>query len=304
MHVTASPSPEGREKAETLLGKGVEELSVANVVAPAVVTTPEGEPLMLAARLSVDDLAAVRAGFMAYPMDTTVRSLGVRNRSRVFGYGARHVVMQRNGCRECSGGQDAPEAHARITAAALVLRSMMRDALPEVAARDEARATAVRDDWRMRGTQWTSGVLNHTSPLPYHYDRNNLEPVWSAMIVARRGVRGGYLHVPELDLTVECRDGDVVFFPGWQFVHGVTPLHKTARDGYRFTAVYYAVAGMTACLDPEAEMAQARQARTAREEDTRPNSERLSQRDAIRKKRPGARGGIAQDWRRNPRLSG
>lgn len=275
--LVVDPEPAAREKAAALVGAGVPEPTTEpNVVAPAVVVDVAGEPLLLAARLDDDALRRFRQGALDYPMRSTARAVGIRNRSRVFGFGARAVVMKRNGCHLCAGALDAPAAHERLVSAAESLRDIFRKILPEEAARDENRTRlAVLPEWRIGDTQWTSGVLNRTSPLPYHYDRNNLEPVWSAMIVARRGVRGGYLHVPELGLVVECRDGDVVFFPGWKYVHGVTPLRRTARDGYRLTAVYYAVAGMAECLPPEEEMARARADRTRREGDLRPAAERL-----------------------------
>lgn len=277
--IVVDPNPDDRAKAHGLVGTGVPEmLTEPNVVAPALVTDRNGEPLLLALRYSATDLASVRQGFLRYPMDTTVRAVGIRNRSRVFGYGARRVVMQRNGCRACSGADEAPEAHAQIVGAVHALQTLLREALPTVADRDETASQVVLPDWRMGGTQWTSGVLNKSSPLPYHYDRNNLEPIWSAMICVRRGVRGGFLHVPELGLVVECRDGDVIYFPGWHFVHGVTPLHLRTRDAYRYTAVYYCVREMRDCLPSADEIVWARQDRTARESDTRSHAERLGKR--------------------------
>lgn len=124
---------------------------------------------------------------------------------------------------------------------------------------------AISPDWLITGTPWTSGVLNETSAMPYHVDGNNLR-AWSAMIVARRGITGGHLHIPEYDLTVECRDGDVIWFPGWQLMHGVTPITRRTPDGYRYTAVFYTVRGIAACLDPVEELARARAARSARED--------------------------------------
>lgn len=213
------------------------------------------------------DLARYRHAVMAYPMDTTVRSGGVRNKSRVFGYGARSVIMKRNACRVCAGAMEAPEAHATIEAAADALHDALVEIVPARAAHDREVARArVLGDWMMgERSPWTSGVVNKTSPMPYHYDRNNL-PVWSAMVVARRGVRGGHLHVPEYDVVLPCRDGDVVAFPGWDLMHAVTPMTYRGSSPYRFTAVYYGVAAMGDCEGADDELAAGRARRTTGED--------------------------------------
>lgn len=267
------------------------------VVKAGTIVVAGGEPVMAVVRLAADARNRMRRAMLSYPMDSTVRAAGVRNRSRVFGYGARQVMMQRNACRACSGADQAPEAHAAICRSAVDLAALYAEVLPEHAERDrETAEAAVLPDWRIGGTQWTSGVLNHTSALPYHYDRNNLEPVWSAMVVCRRGARGGLLHVPELGANVECRDGDVVFFPGWRFVHGVTPVTMAEPGAYRFTAVFYAVRNMKACLPFDLEVERGRAERTQREADLRPADERVAppSPSAVGKRR----GGIPQGWRR------
>lgn len=236
-----------------------------NVTAPATVRDAEtGEPVMVVKRY-LGDMAKLRRAFMDYPMSTTKRAIGIRNRSAVFGNVSRRVHMKREGCRACGGASTAPGPHHAILEAGANIFGQLRPD-HEQAARDETLATnKIPADWRIPDTPWTSGVLNESSPLPYHYDRNNL-PTWSAMIVARRNVDGGHLHIPEYDLVVECRDGDIVWFPGWHYVHGVTPLRLTKPDGYRYTAVYYTVRGMGDCLPAAEELRRARTGRSARED--------------------------------------
>ncbi|NBQ37927.1 MAG: hypothetical protein EBU42_10465, partial [Synechococcus sp.] len=101
--------------------------------------------------------------------------------------------------------------------------------------------THLHPDWRLGGTPWTSGIVNDTAGLYYHYDRNNFPGVWSAMVVVRAGTRGGHLHIVDYDLTLACRDGDLIYFPGMDLMHGVTPITSSLRGGYRFTSVYYSV---------------------------------------------------------------
>jgi hypothetical protein len=164
-----------------------------------------------------------------------------------------------------------PAVHEAIASTSDVLAGMLTALLPDRAERDRAVATdAILPEWFMGGW-WTSGVVNRTSPLPYHLDSNNLD-VWSAMVVVRRGTRGGHLHVPEYDLTLPCADGDVMFFPGYRLLHGVTPIRKLGnargenRDAYRISAVYYTVSAMQHCGPFDESFADGRRTRSEREE--------------------------------------
>jgi hypothetical protein len=111
---------------------------------------------------------------------------------------------------------------------------------------------------------WTSGVINKSSQLPYHRDGFNYE-TWSAMPVVRRNMAGGYLNFVEYNAVVACRDGWVLFFPGYKYVHGVTPMESKGDDAYRYSIVYYALRGMKDCFTYAAETARGQIERTERE---------------------------------------
>lgn len=262
-HLTAT-----RVAAEpSLLQRGAPS-AAPTVRSPALVTDAEtGAPVLVTVRFP-GDLSAYRWALLSYPMDTTVRAGGIRNISRVFGYTARQPLMQRNSCRACNGASLAPEVHGAICGAADPLADHLETLVPERVAADRALVhAAVHGDWLLgESAWWTSGVVNRTSPLPYHYDKNNF-PAWSAMVVIRRAVRGGHLHVPEYDLVVDCRDGDVVYFNGSDLMHGVTPMRRIERSGYRLSAVYYPVAKMAKCASFSEELARGRVARSAKEDD-------------------------------------
>ena len=237
-----------------------------NVEAPVLLRdADDGHPLGLVLRCDPDLLASLRRAARSYPMTTTLRSNGVHNRSSTFGFSSRNAVLRREGCRECNSATEAPEAHAALTGAAPRLAAMLEAEMPDLVKGDRDTASAILPEWRMHGTQWTSGVLNETSPLPYHYDANNL-PTWNAMVVMRRATRGGHFHIPEYDVTLPCRDGDVCFFPAYHLLHGVTPIRLVEGDGYRYTAVYYTVRRMQECLPWEEELAHGRATRSTRED--------------------------------------
>lgn len=224
-----------------------------------------GNPLLALMRYR-GDLGAYREAIRAYPITTNVRAAGIRNKANVFGYVSRNPIMKRAACVECAGARTHPKEHRGIIDAASVLAEMMREVVPDVHRQQLETLEAVKPEWKLPGGLWTSGVLNKTSALGYHYDRNNFD-AWSAMPVIRRHTRGGNLHIPRLDVVLKLDDGDVLFFNGQAWVHGVTPIKLLRDDAYRFSAVYYPVRKMKQCLAWEEELEHAREWRT-RNEDT------------------------------------
>lgn len=221
------------------------------------------------AYLPVAGMAELRRAVLHLPSWGTTRrgGTGTENKSRTFGYSPRRPTMRREACRETSLGAEAPDVNRTLTAWATRLGDVMRDILPEQAQHDADVTAKVLPEWRLGETEaWTSGVINRTSELPYHRDAFNF-PVWSAMPVVRRHVDGGHLHIPEYDATIQCRDGWALFFPGYQLVHGVTPLKLSRPGGYRISVVFYALAGMKDCFTAALETRYGQQQRTARERD-------------------------------------
>jgi hypothetical protein len=208
-------------------------------------------------------VADLRRAVLTIPMNHTLRATGMDNDSRTFGYRPRKVQMGREGCGLTNTAVENPRAHAVLENVSGWLTAMLDGFAPELAKHDAAILSEVEDEWRM-GKLWTSGVINRSSRLPYHRDKNNF-PTWSAMPVLRRGVTGGYLHVPEYGATIACRDGWAVFFAGHQLVHGVTPMRQTQDDGYRYSVVYYALKGLKDCHTAAVEEAEAKRRRTLRE---------------------------------------
>lgn len=150
-----------------------------------------GEPAVALTRYP-GDLAELRRALLRWPNTTTLRAAGSRNAGGVFGHVAANAVLRRNGARVASAAIAQPEAHATVCRTAALLAEQLREIVPERAQRDtELTRGLIRQEWMVaQEAWWTSGVVNWLSPLPYHFDRNNLE-TWSAMPVVRRGVEGG-----------------------------------------------------------------------------------------------------------------
>jgi hypothetical protein len=213
----------------------------------------------------VPELRAAVRGVKYSSSGVTRQQMGIENHSRTFGMAPRKPFQTREACRPTSLSYEQPEIHDVLVRTADRLSQMMRQIAPEVYDNDKVETNAVADEWRIsEDSLWTSGVINKTSTLPYHYDGNNFN-MWSAMPVVRRGIRGGALSMPEYGVTVECRDGWVLFFPGYRYLHGVTPIAHVTKDAYRYSVVYYCLRGMKDCFTYAVEQAEARKKRTARE---------------------------------------
>jgi hypothetical protein len=211
------------------------------------------------------DLKRLRKSILDTAMSTTLRSNGMRNLSRTFGMAARSVVLKRESCRPASLAWENPEAQMTLNATASDLGKFLKSVLPEIYEEDEKVVDQVLPEWRMtEDSLWTSGVINSSSQLPYHRDRANFE-TWSAMPVLRRNMKGGHLTMPEYGITINCRDGYALWFNGNKYVHGVTPMNATSKDGYRYSIVFYALRGMKDCHTYAVEVGEARKKRTERE---------------------------------------
>ena len=269
--------------------------TLAAVYAPRV-ATPEQVNLMVGDMVPVRAPSPISPGTVVYDADTREPILGYlplidpapfrravlaidasggvqrannfRSRSRTFGYAPRRPVIWREACTITSLGRDQPEIERVLESYADQFSDGLAAIDPELVERGQRETKEVRPDWKLGEARlWTSGVINDTAQLPYHRDGFNF-PVWSAMPLVRRGTRGGHLHLPEYDLVVPCFDGTVTFFEGFRLVHGVTPIQRVkGKQGYRISAVYYALRGMKNCRSAAEEAAYGRAKRTEREAD-------------------------------------
>lgn len=210
-------------------------------------------------------VTALRKAVTDTNYSTTLRSSGTRNVSRTFGFTTRSAVLQREACTPTSLAWESPEAQMTLNQTAEDLATFLLEELPEVYEQNYREIQNVLPEWRMTDDAlWTSGVINQSSALPYHRDGANFD-TWSAMPVVRRGMDGGHLHMPEYDITINCRDGWALYFNGYAYVHGVTPMAPRAKDGYRYSIVFYAKRGMKDCHTYAVEVGEARARRKDRE---------------------------------------
>ncbi len=254
-----------KEQADEVVGAKVEALE-PNVNEAGIYRDKEtGEAILVYAPYPAA-ITPLRKAVLDTNYSTTLRASGTRNVSRTFGFTNRSAVLQREACTPTSLAWESPEAQITLNETAKVLGDYLREQLPEVFEHDMNELEQVLPEWRMtEDALWTSGVINQSSALPYHRDGSNFD-TWSAMPVVRRGMDGGNLHMPEYGITINCRDGWALWFNGYAYVHGVTPMSPRAKDGYRYSIVFYAKRGMKDCHTYAVELGEARARRQGREE--------------------------------------
>lgn len=234
--------------------------------------------LAIVTKLHPDWRAALRDAVRSTEMQSTARTGANMGRnlggtSRTFGWQERRIMTGRESCRATTMAVEHPEQHAVLEGLAGHLSRTFEQLHPQQARDDWSTVTgAVAPEWRMADdTIFTSGVINKSFQLPYHYDSQNFDS-WSAMPTLRRGVRGGHLHLPEYGFAFPCEDGDVVWFCGRRLLHGVTPMTTPplakrvgGSEPYRFSVVFYSLRGFKDCATHAVEMGEAAKRRTQRE---------------------------------------
>ena len=99
---------------------------------------------------------------------------------------------------------------------------------------------------KLGNTPFNALVMNNMRPLIYHYDDFKL-PVenWVMMVVARGGVEGGELVLPEYGLAFAPEGAAFIGFNGCTTYHGVMEMKPRADDTrvvpHRFSVVFYAL---------------------------------------------------------------
>jgi len=255
------------DEATAIVGEFVQPID-ANITKAGIYVDADTNEPFLAYFPMEEEVNLLRRAVLNVKYSATRRSqMGFTNESRTFGMAPRKVIQTRNSCRPTRLASEQPDEHSVVVAFAEKFARMYKEFAPEQFENDTnvMDNSGIDKEWRMTDDAlWTSGVINKSSQLPYHRDGFNYE-TWSAMPVIRKGMNGGYLHFVEYDAVIACRDGWVLFFPGYKYVHGVTPMEPREENAYRYSIVYYALRGMKDCFTYAAETARGQKERTERE---------------------------------------
>jgi len=195
------------------------------------------------------------------------RGSGLKNEARVFGFSPRMPTRNHHDyCSISNMSIEFPEAHKKLMEWGITASDLYKKHSKEMWTDHKKWITDnIRSEWLMPKSVFSSGIVNRTSQLKYHYDRGNIENGWSCMFTLKDGIQGGDLSIPGLDVTVSLPHGSALLFNGQKILHGVTPIHRRKPGAERYTIVYYTLAQMRNCMSPADEIKRAQKIRDSRE---------------------------------------
>lgn len=219
-----------------------------------------GAPLLILSSVQVPP--SFRAACHAVEANTSFRTNGLKTTSRAFGTLTRNVIRG-DFCRASEVAAKQPREHDALTAMGAQLAQVYREHAPDAYAEHARKADGVPRDFRLRDTPFTSGNLNKNSSLAYHLDKGNAQAAWSAMVVLRERVSGGFLVLPEFGVSLELPDGACLLFDGQATWHGLTRVIAEPQ-GYRYSVVYFSLKAAWQCLPYEDELTRIKRKATER----------------------------------------
>lgn len=121
--------------------------------------------------------------------------------------------------------------------------TLIKKYLPKIYEKQkEVISKNVVKQWRFSDL-YTSSISNYNISAAYHRDVGNLKDTVNSIFSKRFDSVGGYLNVPDYDITIECADNSMICYPAWKNVHGVTPIHANSNRGYRNSLIFYPLKG-------------------------------------------------------------
>lgn len=106
----------------------------------------------------------------------------------------------------------------------------------------------------MKGSVYTSGIVNYNNGLGYHKDSQNFNDFYSGMLTLKNSIIGGELSLPEYGVAIDLPDSSLLFFQGQNVLHGVMPFKLKTRSSYRVTSVFYAMQPLCKCGSKQQEL--------------------------------------------------
>jgi hypothetical protein len=192
---------------------------------------------------------------------SSTRTSGLVTSSRIFGYSPRNGIRNAP-CRSATLAFESPAQNQILKRFATVASDYYNKTNKDLAERhSQMTDEKVLPIYKMDGSMFTSGIVNHNNPLKYHFDSGNYNGVWSAMFAFKRDIEGGHLACPEIDVAFKCSNCSLVMFDGQSILHGVTPIKKLKPDAVRYTVVYYSLKAMWSCESPSNELERMRSKR-------------------------------------------
>ncbi len=178
------------------------------------------------------------------PKKLMTRASGVKQYSTIIGSVPPRPMSGRNYCSISSVHR---EESARTFLKAMLgacreAEALLKEILPE---QYEKQVKLIEEyvpkKYRL-GKCFTSSINNYNISAPFHRDTGNIKGCVNVIINKKQDVKGGDLHVPDYNATMNGQDNSILVYPAWRNVHGVTPITPTKEGGYRNSLVFYPLA--------------------------------------------------------------
>jgi len=240
------------------------ESDAKNIITEDTIITTNGQPVILYCRLK-ENLDNLRWAVQNINYVKGERSRGLISQSAVFGFKPK-IAMRQDYCSATAMARNNAKEHFIITDFAKNLSNYYENNFTEVFAKHKNIVKEkIKDQWVIKGTPFTSGIVNKDNPLKYHFDAGNFKGVLSNMVAFKKNMIGGRLVIPAYDIKLEIEDGSLSIFDGQSILHGVSPFIKQNDNAYRYTIVYYTLEQMWKCETITDELIRIRQKKKERE---------------------------------------
>jgi hypothetical protein len=123
-------------------------------------------------------------------------------------------------------------------ASCLEAENIIKELTPIIYQRQVKLFEDVKKEWRF-GNIYTGSISNFNISAPFHRDTGNIKGTVNTILTKRNNANGGCLNVPDYNVTFEQANNSMLVYPAWKNIHGVTPIIKTAKDGYRNSLIFY-----------------------------------------------------------------
>lgn len=234
---------------DELLGSPAVLESSFKTIYPGTLITVGGQTEMVYGRLSGDWSQLVgRLRAMKYQRNTRVARLkasAAQNRTeertsdRTFGFKPANLIMGIS-AGACEMNRMFPETYSNLLdLGAFAMKEYEKFHPAKFHTHFEQVKSQVKEHWIIPGTPYTQGIVNNTSSMRYHYDRDNFKGCWSVMVYFSHAVDGGDLLIPSLKVRLKIEDHTFVLFNGNGLIHGVNEIKKLRPNNYRYSIVYY-----------------------------------------------------------------
>tara|TARA_R110000824_G_scaffold96892_6_gene231679 strand:- start:4200 stop:5021 length:822 start_codon:yes stop_codon:yes gene_type:complete len=242
---------------DDLLGTFADTNDASELITEDTIVLEDDRPVLAYIRHVPMDLEPLRKSLGDVDWATGYRATkkyAVSATSKVFGYQPR-LEIRNQACRIASLALETPDLHRMIEGWTKVVAKYYQELSPDTAV-DHQKITdsQIKKRFHLAETMFTSGIVNKTNVLPYHYDSGNFKGAWSAMLGLKKHMEGGSLVIPEYDIALEIADGSLTFFDGQATLHGVTPIQRRVVGAERYTLVWYSLKKMWLCLTAKEEV--------------------------------------------------